>query len=109
MAKELPVRICGDTTKLDRYLSDYMTEKETADVAEQAKKEASMSVLQIHSDAGTFQTAEHQFTVVAEFTTDTVSLADIKKECPEIAELLASMGLVKKRVTKTHITAVKKL
>lgn len=109
MSKSLPIRICGNTDTLNRHLKQYIEQRTTAETAEQAKKEASMAIMQLQSDAGTFQTDKFQFTVVAEVVADSVTLSDIRKECPEIAELLASKGLIKQRVTKAHITAVKEL
>lgn len=106
--EKLPIRIVGDTTVLDKYLSIYLQQKAIVENAEKSKKEASMAVLQIESNAGTYETnAHHKFTVVGAYESETVSVADMKKECPEVYQILLDKGLIKKRTTNPYITGVK--
>lgn len=107
--EKLPIRIVGDTTVLDKYLSIYLQQKAIVENAEKSKKESSMAVLQIENNAGTYETELHKFTVVGAYESETVSVADMKKECPEVYQILVDKGLIKKRTTTPYITGVKVL
>ena len=105
--KSVPIRIVGDTALIDKYLTVYCEQKAIVESAELAKKEASMAVLNIENNAGTYLTNKYQFTVVGSYEVENVSVKDIKENCPEIYQVLLDKGLVKTRQSAVYITGIK--